>query len=532
MNLKLNLKKINIMILFILVFNTLISGLTIKQAKADEITLGVSPSIFKDVKIKRGDKMKFTVNVINNSTFPKKDMSVKYNLYTFDVNGKVKSDIKGDKLTKEENKQINPQTWVSLSKNSFKLRPGEGQDVDINIDVPSNANIGENIVIVSITRNIVKGVEDKKNTVLIPELKIPIYLTVLDEKGNFNAKPSYKIGDSDISTDKFKLNDKAENGFKDIATDILKFIASFFTFDIDKIKDNIDMLLYKSYKINFKGQILYDISFDNKTTLNNVYTSGNINDRKYIYVPKDIDLSKKIKKIETGDTNLMITLEDGKSVDMNFKSAEMLADVKEQVNVLMNNMQYSSTLEWLMSKIRVTKNIKFDNTKVYFLTNISNTGNVTLFPQGNLEVINGNNKVIDRVLLQETVVPVGENKNLTGTILLDNKYTKGSYSVKGVVYVVKDEKPKDYNFDFQIVSYRKYIIASAIISVLLTFGGIFFGIYKALKFRKKLKLKKAKQLNNIENSNIENTQSTENNVDVENNIDIKNKGNEEQDNNK
>ncbi|MNL91322.1 hypothetical protein D3C81_10540 [compost metagenome] len=491
------LKVLNFTLCFILSFIVL-SSKGVKQVRADEGRIGVVNSRIEGIKVKQGESTTFPITVVNNSTYTDIAGWDKNALFSYTTYISADDDITTNAT--ENVDLIKESKWLTFDATTFVLPPNKQFKVNVVLTVPKDADIGEHFVVVKINRSLIEGVDYVGGNTFTSELRVPVYFTVTDEHGNYNAEPNFSLKDLDLKTDLFSLGEGEDSGFKVIVKDMASFVISSVTLNREKIVENYETLLNKPYKLEYKGVTYYDIKINNKTTLNNVVTDGKLSSKKYIYLPKEIDITKTVKNIKFNKDKVDFTLADDTQFTLTFNNADTVKNIQEQINNITNGLSMQPRLDWVLSKVIVDKNLKYPNSKLYFLVEIENTGNTLLAPKGNI-VVNKNNMVVDTKDFQDVIIKSGEKRNLTAEIELNDTYVKGNYLINAGIKVLSNGSPNTYSFDFNLVEFRHYILIASY--VLIGIIAIIIIMLIKLGVKKGYNRYKAKKLKVVHVSNTE-----------------------------
>lgn len=162
------LKTILLFVIFalLILFGAIFTVQAQEEAPASDIT--VFPALF-EISAEPGETKKTTLLVVNNSEQP------------LPVQLETKSLITADKIIDlSKRSQFDASRWVKIDTKNIALKPGETKKVKVEIKVPKNATPGGHYAEIIVKKLVLQNTSqrDKTNTVLIPQVKVPLLITV------------------------------------------------------------------------------------------------------------------------------------------------------------------------------------------------------------------------------------------------------------------------------------------------------------------------------------------------------------------
>lgn len=409
-------------------------------AFADEVRFGVSPSFKNNIQMEKNKPITYEFRVSNTSILTKATDAagdlIKQKDYTFTIHlsagDLLMEEPQYKNLTEDEKNQILPSRWISFDKDSFEIQPDKQVTFKGTIEIPENADPGEHVILIRVTRDLLKGVEtsgDKNvNISVSPTIEVPVFVSVLGENGD-GLEYDYKIKDMGV-TDGIQV------------TPLKGIIRGLFVFD-SGWKNRFYDLLYKPYKISYSDKIIYDIPSPQKTTLTEVsVTDRALKDAmKYVVIPADMPMETKVDRLSF-DKNLMRIASGELEYTIEFPNEAIANDVKMQVTSLAAQIKLTPTVQTIFDNVSMNKNVAYADIKFYINYTIENTGTKTIVPSGTLEIFNVNNQKVDVSMYQYTIIMPKLERQIYGEIKYDPiKLLPGEYTIQSAIVPYEGATP-------------------------------------------------------------------------------------------
>lgn len=440
------------------------------DTEADQLSFAVSPSKVTDLVLDKGDSHELSFTVGNRSVFPSEDVD-KFNLYNFKI----------EMFCEIENQYgvfIDSTGIVSFNKDWLSCRPKETDSVNVNLTIPDDFVPGSYTFYINFKRYPIEGLEDV-GAVTYSVIQVPIYVFIGDSEAYSKLNFDYEIESLsvDFGVEVSTINNLVENNLKSLVT-INPFKV------VNNFKNILQSPVYVVYKkIGEEYRQFVDVNDNFMVNLNSVVTTKDVNDWKYVLVD-DSQRDLNVSKINF-DKGVEFILEDDSSVIIEVNE-EIRNNVQEQLNSIVQEIEGSPKLSYLLDKLKVPVNRTYNLTTELINVNLVNTGDSDIHVDGKFSLTKDNMDLEEREVLSAITLRYNGGEALSIPISQLTFRGDGDYTLAGTFN--GHDKVKNISHDFTMdgsIRYKIFGITLLVYVVVLTSTVILMiSLYKLFKNKK------------------------------------------------
>lgn len=468
------------------------------NAKADEIRVGVSPTVLDRIEILPGKEYVGEIEVGNNSILSG-DNSDK--IFTkVHLNASTK-ETKYSNLSEEDKDRLLASRWITFDANDFLLSTAQTKKLKFKLDVPKTIEAGEYIASINVSSALV-DVDGNTTTQFgisfVPTVAIPVIINVLDGA----TEKSILVEKYEIS--KFDMSDSLEKqNTKELIMGLITPTAG--------IKERWYNFLYRPLKMvgtkDGKEYIKYDIPKEKLVYLKEVIAKDkdSLSNSKYVSLPDNFDTSKVIAGISFENKTINLIDSENKEYKLTCANEEAVIDLRNRITNLyakfkdaIDSKSMTFTWKYFEDNIQVNPTLGKGNVNLYVKYLIKNTGTKTLMPKGTLSIYGADESKRASVDYSNTVIlPNSETPVIASVKYTSSNLGPGKYSIISNLNIAEGKSEEPYIEYFEIVNVRPYIIIGICVGIVLTLGIFIFSIrclIKSLLRNRRNKLQKSEKV--------------------------------------